>query len=143
MKNTLLFLGMTIALTAPAFAAGHSCSLLTKSEASKFLGTPIAIVAPESSDGTDDCRYSNASKTQNVYITVDRSADATQQMQMLAMAHTPSVSGVGSKAYFQSGTMFVQKGKVLMTVAIYKGEDSTNTMDAQLPTLARLILGRL
>lgn len=143
MKRTLLFLGIMSALTAPALAAGHTCSLLTKSEATKFLGTPVAFITPESTQGEDDCRYSNAAKSQNVYITVDRSAGATQQMQMLAMAHTPAVSGVGAKAYFQAGTMFLQKGEIVLTVAIYKGEDSTNKMDQQLPALARLVLGRL
>jgi hypothetical protein len=143
MKRIALIVGIALASTAPVFAAGHTCSLLTKSEASRFLGTPIAFVTPESTDGTDDCRYSNASKSENVYVTVDRSADALQQMQMLGMAHTPSVSGIGAKAYFQAGTMFVQKGKIVATVAIYKGADSMNKMDPQLPTLARLLLGRL
>lgn len=143
MKRILLSFGIALASTAPALAAGHTCSLLTKSEASRFLGTPVAFVTPESSQGEDDCRYSNASKSENVYVTVDRSADAPQQMQMLAMAHTPTVSGVGAKAYFQGGTMFVQKDKIVVSVAIYKGEDSMTKMDPQLPALARLILGRL
>lgn len=143
MKRTALIVGITLALTAPALAGGHTCSLLTKSEAARFLGTPIAFVTPESSQGTDDCRYSNAAKSENVYVTVDRSADALQQMQMLGMAHTPAVSGVGAKAYYQAGTMFLQKGKIVATVAIYKGADSMNEMDSQLPALARLILGRL
>lgn len=143
MKSALFFFGITLALTAPSLAAGHTCSLLTKAEASKFLGTPVAFVTPESSQGEDDCRYSNASKSENVYITVDRSANATQQMQMLSMAHTPAVSGVGAKAYFQGGTMFVLKGKIVVTVAIYKGEDSMQKMDPQLPLLARQVLGRL
>jgi hypothetical protein len=143
MKRALLVFGIALALTAPALAAGHTCSLLTKSDAAKFLGTPIASVTPESSQGTDDCRYSNASKSQNVYITVDRSADAPQQMQMLAMAHTQAVTGVGAKAYFQAGTMFVQKGNIVVSVAIYKGQDSMNKMDPQLPALARLVLGKL
>lgn len=143
MKRALLICGITLALTAPVLAAGHTCSLLTRSEASKFLGTPVVFVTPESSQGEDDCRFSNASKSQNVYITVDRSADAPQQMSVLAMAHTPAVSGVGAKAYYQAGTMFVQKGKVVVSVAIYKGEASMTHMDPQLPALARLVLGRL
>ena len=143
MKRTALIVGIALALTAPALAAGHTCSLLTKSEAARFLGTPIAFVTPESSQGSDDCRYSNAAKSENVFVTVDRSADAPQQMQMLGMAHTPTVPGVGAKAYYQAGTMFLQKGKIVATVAIYKGADSMNEMDSQLTALARLILGRL
>lgn len=143
MKRVLFFFGITLALTAPAFAAGHTCSLLTKAEAAKFLGTPIAFVTPESSQGEDDCRYSNASKTENVYITVDRSPDAPRALQGLAMAHTPTVPRVGTKAYFQSGTMFLQKGNAVISVAIYKGEDSLEKMDPQLPALARKIFGKL
>lgn len=143
MKRALLSFGIAFALTTPALGAGHTCSLLTKSEAARFLGTPIVFVTPESSQGEDDCRYSNASKSENVYITVDRSADAPQQMQMFTMAHTPAVSGTGAKAYFEAGTMFLQKGKIVVTVAIYKGPDSMNKMDPQLPALARLVLGRL
>jgi hypothetical protein len=127
---------------APAFAA-NTCSLLKPNEATKFLGTAVSIVKPGNDDGTLDCRYSNASKNENVYITVDRGSDVAQQMAMLAMAHTPAVSGVGTKAYYQAGTLFAQKGHTLVSVAIYKGPQSLQTMDPQLTALARLVLSRL
>lgn len=138
------FLALLAALTvsaAPAFAA-DTCSLLKQSEASKFLGTAVSIVKPGNDDGTQDCRYSNASKSQNVYVTVDTS-DAAQQLAMLGMAHAKQINGVGSKAYYQAGTLFVQKGRALVTVAIYKGPQSLETFDPQLPSLARLVLSRL
>jgi outer membrane lipoprotein-sorting protein len=73
-------------------AAGHTCSLLTKAEAARFLGTPVTLVTPESSQANDGCRYSNASKSENVYITVDRSSNALQQMQPLEMSHMPAAA---------------------------------------------------
>lgn len=137
-----IVLAAIAACPAPAFAAG-TCSLLKQNEAAKFLGTPVAIVKPENDGGSSNCRYSNASKSQNVYITVDTSGDAGQQMAMLAMAHSSAVSGVGAKAYFQAGTLFAQKGRALVSVAIYKGPQSLEKMDASLPALARLVLSRL
>ena len=139
------FLALLAALTvsaSPAFAAG-TCSLLKQNEASKFLGTAVSIVKPGNDDGTQDCRYSNASKSENVYITVDASGDGAQQLAMLGMAHAKQIGGVGSKAYYQAGTLFVQKGRALVTVAIYKGPQSLETFDPQLTPLARLVLSRL
>jgi hypothetical protein len=124
---------------APAFA-GDACSLLKQNEATKFLGTSVAIVH---SAAPGDCRYSNASKSENVYITVDTSGDGAQQLAMLGMAHAKQLRGVGSKAYYQAGTLFAQKGRTLVTVAIYKGPQSMETMDPQLTSLARLVLSRL
>jgi len=126
---------------APAFA--DTCSLLKQNEATKFLGSPVTIVAPENDGGTRNCRYSNASKSQNVYITVDTGSDVAQQIAMLGMAHAQPVKAVGSKAYYQAGTLFAQKGRTLVSVAIYKGPDSLETMDAHLTALARLVLSRL
>lgn len=130
------------ACPAPAFAAG-TCSLLKQSEASKFLGSPVAIVKPENEDGSSNCRYSTASKTQNVYITVDTSGDGAQQMAMLGMAHATPVNGAGAKAYYQAGTLFMQKGRALVSVAIYKGPQSLEKMDSNLTALSRLVLSRL
>jgi hypothetical protein len=138
----VVILAATLAAAAPAGAA-NTCALLTKAEASKFLGTPVALVEPKNRAGTDECRYSNASKTQNVLITVDTGGDVPQQMAMLGMSHAPAVSGTGAKAYYLSGTLFAQKGKALVTVAIYKSADSLQKMDPGLPALARLVLGRL
>lgn len=136
-KYVLALLAAFAASTAPAFA-GNACSLLNKAEATKFLGTPVASVKAES----DGCRYLNASKNQNVYITVDASGDGALQMASLK-GHAQPVGGLGTTAYFVVGTLFAQKGRTMFSVSIIKNEDSVQKMEPQLTSLARLVLSRI
>ena len=142
-RHFLTFALVLAALTSPALAGNNTCSLLTQSEATKFLGTPVAKVLPESDGGTQNCRYVNASNTQNVYITIDTSSDGPKQMAQLAQMHAASVPGVGAKAYYEAGSLFFQKGRVIASVAIFKGTQSMEKMESGLPALARLVFGRL
>lgn len=143
MRYLVLTFVLALAGGAHALAANTTCSLLTKPEAAKFLGTPIAVVKPESGQGSNDCRYLNANHSQNVFITVDRSGDAAQQLGMMGAAHAQPVPGLGVKAYFMGGTLYAFKGNAVLTVAIYKNENSMTAMESGLTALAKTVLSRL
>jgi hypothetical protein len=53
------------------------------------------------------------------------------------------VPGIGDKAIWASGSMFVQKGGKYVQVGLYLNETSMKTMDPALVPLAKTVAGRM
>jgi hypothetical protein len=139
-RHLLILAALLTVMTAPAYAK-NACSLLTQSEASKFLGTPVVFVGPDVKGDQTSCRYSNAAKSENILVEYNVTPDAAQAVTTIAKAHAPAVAGL-SRAYWASGTVFALKGKALITIGMYRNADSMKKMDSGFPALARLVVNR-
>lgn len=141
MNRHLLILAALLTVMTAQASAKNACSLLTQSEASKFLGTPVAFVGPDMKGDQKSCRYSNAAKSENILVQFNDDKDAPLTIAQLA-GHTPAVSIPGAKAYWASGTIFALKGRTLITIGMYRSADSMKKMDSGFTPLARLVVNR-
>jgi len=130
------------ASAAPAAAAGSgdACALVTASEASAAMGaTAAAPIARTGSDGYTSCRYYDPTKTKNVFV---QFVDPKLAEQMGAMGGK-EVAGVGDKATWLSGSIFITKGGKAAQVGLYLSADSMKAMDPGEATLAKAAADRM
>jgi hypothetical protein len=130
------------ASAAPAAAAGSSdaCALVTQDEATAAMGAKAAAgIAKTDHDGYTSCRYYDPTKTKNVFV---QFVDPKLADQMGAMGGK-DVAGVGDKATWLSGSIFVTKGAKAAQVGLYLSGNSLKTMDAGEPALAKTAADRM
>jgi hypothetical protein len=126
--------------SAPAFAApSNPCTLVTTAEAASAMGTASLPGKPHTSRGTTSCRFYSSDHTKNVYVQIVEAGDMIGAGQLGGKP----VAGIGDKAVWASGSMFVQKGAKYVQVGLYRSAASMEKMDPQIVPLARTVAGRM
>ncbi len=130
----------SVASSVPAAAATDACGLVTPAEASTALGSAAqAGITHTDHDGYGSCRYYDATKTKNVFI---QFVDPKLAEQMGAMGGK-DVAGVGDKATWLSGSIFVQRSGKAAQVGLYLNAASMKAMDPAEADLAKVVAGRM
>lgn len=129
------------ASAAPAAAAnnGDVCSLITQTEAGAAMGETAQPGIKGTDSGDASCRFYNATKSKNVFISVID----PQMLDAYAKMGGKPVDGIGDKAVWTSGSIFFAKGSKALQVGLYLNPASLTTMDASEPALAKAAAGRL
>jgi hypothetical protein len=94
---------------------------------------------PQTSRHASSCRYYSADHKKDVFV---QTADAGDMIGAGQLGGKP-VSGIGDKAIWAGGTMFVQKGGKYVSVGLYLNAASQKTMDPALVPLAKTVAGRM
>jgi hypothetical protein len=127
-----------IASALPARAA-DVCALVTTAEASAAMGVASLPGKPHTSRRATSCRYYSADHTKNVFVQTSAAGD----MMGAAQLGGKPVGGVGDRAVWAAGSIFVQKGGKVMQVGLYRSAQSMQTMDPQVVPLAKIVAGRM
>lgn len=136
MKRHILAVAAALAvLTAPALAA-DPCTLLTKNDAAKVLGSS-ALTTLHSTTG---CTYRTGASS--VYVALNTTAMRTELFNA-SKTTGKAVGGLGAPAYFSTGTLAIMKGNTLVKVGIVTGPSDMARMNPKLPGLAKLVLSRM
>ena len=130
----------TVATAAPA-AAGTSnpCAVVTVAEASTAMGVASLPGKPHAGRSGSSCRYYSADHTKNVFVQTTDAGTMTGAAQFGAKP----VPGIGDKALWAGGTMFVKKGANYMQVALYRNKASLEKMDPAIVPLAKTAASRM
>ena len=125
---------------AAAAAAGDACALVTQAEASTAMGASAAApIAKTDRDGYTSCRYYDPTKTKNVFV---QYVDPKIVDQMGPMGGKP-VAGVGEKATWLAGSIFVTKDGKAAQIGLYLSPNSMKTMDPGESALAKTVADRM
>ncbi len=128
------------ASSVPAAAATDACALVTRAEASTALGSKASAgIAKAGHDGYGSCRYYDATKTKNVFV---QFVDPKLAAGMGSMGAT-DVPGIGDKAFWFGGAIFVSKGDKAAQVSLYLGAGSIKTIDPGEVDLAKIAATRM
>jgi delta 1-pyrroline-5-carboxylate dehydrogenase len=128
------------ATTLAASAAGSDvCALVTTAEASAAMGAASLPGKPHTSRQSTSCRYYSSDHTKNVFV---QTSEAGDMMGAQQLGGKP-VAGIGDKAIWASGSLFVQKGGKYMQVGLYRNAASMQKMDPQIVPLAKTVAGRM
>jgi hypothetical protein len=122
----------------PARAA-DICALVTTAEASAAMGVASLPGKPHMSRRATSCRYYSADHTKNVFVQTSAAGD----MMGAGQIGGKPVNGIGDKAIWAAGSIFVQKGGKVMQVGLYRSAQSMQTMDPQVVPLAKIVAGRM
>ncbi len=140
LRSIALALGIaTVAFSHNAAAAPNPCSLVTQSEAAQAMGTPSLPGKFEMGLTGAACRYYSPDHTKNVFIQIIN-AKLVNGAGMMGGRRLP---GVGDKAYWLGGTVFLQRHANYVQVGLYLSSASMSRMDPGIVPLARLIASRL
>ena len=124
---------------APAGAAASPCALVTGAEASTAMhARALPAIARSGRDGAS-CRYYSANHQMNVFVKLISRDELTGAAQFGGK----SVPGVGDKAIWAGGTLFVQKGGSAASIGLYLSSASMQRMDPAIVTLGRLAASRM
>jgi hypothetical protein len=135
----MLSFSMPLASTTPAGAAASPCSLITAAEASSAMHvTALPGIARSSRRGAS-CRYYSPDHRMNVFVQAIRPTDLIGAAQLGGKP----VSGVGDKAIWSGGSLFIQKGGNTAQVGLYLSAESMNHMDPAIVTLGKLAASRM
>ncbi len=85
------------------------------------------------------CRYYSSDHTKNVFVQTAGAEDMIGAGQLGGKA----VAGIGDKAIWAAGSMFVQKGGKYVQVGLYRSAASMQKMDPQIVPLAKTVAGRM
>jgi hypothetical protein len=131
--------------TSTAAYAGTSnpCALVTTAEASTAMRVSSLPGKPHTSRGSSSCRYYSPDHTKNVYIQILQAGDMTGAAQLAGPLGGKSISGIGDKALWVAGSMYVQKGGSYVQVALYLNPASMKKMDPGVIPLAKTVAGRM
>jgi len=129
------------ATAAPAAAAANdACALVTQAEASTAMGASAAApIAKTDHDGYTSCRYYDPTKTKNVFV---QYVDPKIAEQMGPMGGK-DVAGVGDKATWLAGSIFVTKGGKAAQIGLYLNANSMKAMDPGESALAKTAADRM
>ena len=126
--------------SAPASAGtSNPCALATMADASTAMGVASLPGKPHTSRHASSCRYYSADHTKNVFV---QTADAGDMTGAVQFGGKP-VAGIGDKAVWAGGSMFVQKGTKYVQVGLYLNKASLKSMDPALVPLAKTVAGRM
>jgi hypothetical protein len=123
----------------PAGAAADACALVTVAEASAAMGAPSLPGKPRPTRHGSSCRYYSANHQMNVFVQTVQPGDMIGAQQLGGKA----VPGVGDKAIWASGSLFVQKGGNVAQIGLYRSAASMEHMDPQIVTLGKSAAGRM
>jgi len=132
----------TATIAAPLAAqAGTSnpCALVTAADASTAMGVASLPGKPHTSRRGSSCRYYSPNHQMNVYVQNVTAGDLIGATQLGGRA----VSGIGDKAIWSAGSMFVQKGGKVVQVGLYLSPASMQKMDPAIVPLAKTVAGRM
>jgi delta 1-pyrroline-5-carboxylate dehydrogenase len=130
------------AVMAPAPASAGPpgvCGLVTTAEASSAMGAASLPGKAHTSRQSTSCRYYSSDHTKNVFVQTAGAGDMTGASQFGGKP----VAGIGDKAVWAGGSIFVQKGGKYMQVGLYRNAASMNKMDPQIIPLAKTVAGRM
>lgn len=127
-----------MATSAPA-GASDICGLVTTAEATSAMGVSSLPGKPHTSRTSTSCRYYSSDHTKNVFVQTSEAGD----MMGAAQIGGKPVPGIGDKAVWAAGSIFVQKGGKYMQVGLYRNPASQNKMDPQIIPLAKTVAGRM
>ena len=85
------------------------------------------------------CRYYSSDHTKNVFVQTSAAGDMMGAQQIGGKP----VAGVGDKAIWAGGSVFVQKGGKYMQVGLYRNRASMEKMDPEIIPLAKTVAGRM
>jgi hypothetical protein len=128
------------AAPAPASAGtSNPCALVTSAEATTAMG--VASLPGKAHAGRlgSSCRYYSADHTKNVFVQIVSAGD---MMGAVQIGGKP-VSGIGDKAFWASGSMFVKKGGSFVQVGLYLNAKSMEKMDPAIVPLAKTVASRM
>ena len=94
---------------------------------------------PHTSRHASSCRFYSADHTKNVFVQTLDAGDMTGAAQIGGKP----VPGIGDKALWIGGSMYVKKGGNYMQVALYLNPGSMNKMDPAIVPLAKIVAGRM
>ena len=94
---------------------------------------------PHTGRNGTSCRYYSSDHTKNVFV----QTSATGDMMGAAQLGGKAVNGIGDKAIWAAGSIFVQKGGKVMQVGLYRSAKSMEKMDPQILPLAKTVAGRM
>jgi hypothetical protein len=123
----------------PAGAASNACALVTVAEASAAMGAPSLPGKPRATRHSSTCRYYSANHQMNVFVQTVQAGDMLGAQQLGGKA----VPGVGERAIWASGSLFVQKGGKFAQIGLYRSAASMQHMDPQIIPLARAAAARM
>jgi hypothetical protein len=126
-------LAVTCALLAagPANAAApvDPCRLVTKTDAAKALGSPIATVRPMTAGSSRICAFHGTKPLQSVVVTAfgydspaqahTRFIDIVQQTAHAAAAGATRMKGIGDEAVAIDASVYVRKGTAALVFNIF------------------------
>ena len=134
----LLALAM-IAAGATAGAAADACALVTAAEATAAMGAPSLPGKPRATRRGSSCRYYSANHQMNVFVQTVQAGDMLGAQQLGGKA----VPGVGDKAIWAAGSLFVQKGGKFAQIGLYRNAASMQHMDPQIVPLGKTAAARM
>jgi hypothetical protein len=124
---------------APASASPNPCTLVTTAEASAAMGVSSLPGKPHTSRHASSCRFYSADHTKNVFV---QTLGADDMIGAAQIGGKP-VPGIGDKALWIGGSMYVKKGGNYMQVGLYRNAESMKTMDPAIIPLAKTVAGRM
>ncbi len=135
------FLASAVTATPIVASAGppNVCGLVTTAEASSAMGTASLPGKAHTSRRSTSCRYYSSDHTKNVFVQTSEAGD----MMGAGQIGGKPVAGIGDKAVWAAGSMFVQKGGKYMQVGLHRNAASMQKMDPQIVALAKAVAGRM
>ena len=125
---------------APALAGtSNPCALATAADATTAMGVTSLPGKPHTGRLGSSCRYYSPDHTKNVFVQIVTAGD----MMGAAQVGGKSVPGIGDKAVWAAGSMFVQKGGQTVQVELYLSAASMQKMDPAIVPLAKTVAGRM
>ena len=130
----------SLTTAAPASAGtSNPCALVTTADASTAMGVTSLPGKPHTSRHASSCRFYSADHKKNVFV---QTLDA-DDMAGAAQIGGKSVPGIGDKALWIAGSMYVKKGGNYMQVGLYLKPESMKTMDPAIIPLSKTVAGRM
>lgn len=131
----------TVATIAAANAgpAANACALVTAAEASTAMRVTSLPGKARATRRGSSCRYYSPDHKMNVFVQTAEAGDMIGAAQLGGKA----VAGIGDKAVWSSGSLFVQKGGKVAQVGLYLSAASMQKMDPAIVTLGRAAAGRM
>jgi hypothetical protein len=130
------------AATMPVPAAAgttNACALVTAAEASSAMGvTSLPPKARPTRRGTS-CRYYSPDHKMNVFVQTVTGGDLIGAAQLGGTA----VPGVGDKAIWAAGSLFIRKGNNSAQIGLYRSAASMEHMEPAIVTLGKTAAGRM
>lgn len=131
---------MSLTTAAPASAGtSNPCALATVADATTAMHVASLPGKPHNGRSGASCRYYSPDHTKNVFVQIVQAGDMIGAAQLGGKA----VSGIGDKAVWAAGSMFVQKGGQTVQVGLYLNAGSMQKMDAAIVPLAKTVAGRM
>lgn len=124
---------------AAAAAPPGACALVTAAESSAAMGVTSLPGKARATRHGSSCRYYSPNHQMNVFVQTVEAGD----MMGAAQLGGKSVPGVGDKAVWASGSLFVQKGGKYAQVGLYLSPASMQRMDPAIVALGKAAASRM